>query len=40
MRAFTAERQATQAGSEHQEHDQETVPGRKTGSTWLSCFGR
>jgi hypothetical protein len=37
QRAITAERQAEQAGSEHQEHDQ-AVPEQKAGGTWLSRF--
>ncbi|MER7743512.1 hypothetical protein ABTX34_35340 [Streptomyces sp. NPDC096538] len=37
QRAITAERQAAQAGPEHQEHDQ-AVPEQKAGGTWLSRF--
>ncbi|MEU4012299.1 hypothetical protein AB0H30_28075 [Streptomyces pseudogriseolus] len=37
VRAITAERQAAQAGSKHQEHDQ-AVPEREAGGTWISCF--
>ncbi|MER6345339.1 replication-relaxation family protein [Streptomyces sp. NPDC001595] len=39
QRAITAERQAEQAGPEHQEHDQ-AVPEQKAGGTWLSRFRR
>lgn len=35
QRAITAERQAKQAGREHQEHDQ-AVPEQNAGGTWLS----
>ncbi|MER6274000.1 hypothetical protein [Streptomyces sp900105755] len=38
-RAITAERQAEQAGPEHQEHDQ-AVPEQKADGTWLSRFRR
>ncbi|MGW3498340.1 hypothetical protein [Streptomyces sp. NPDC001020] len=37
QRAITAERQAAQAGPEHQEHDQ-AVSEQKAGGTWLSRF--
>ncbi len=37
QRAITAERQAEQAGPEHQGHDQ-AVPEQKAGGTWLSRF--
>ncbi|MFF8931533.1 hypothetical protein ACF1AO_30190 [Streptomyces longwoodensis] len=39
QRAITAERQAEQAGHEHQEHD-EAVPEHTAGGTWLSRFRR
>ncbi|WP_225080784.1 replication-relaxation family protein [Streptomyces sp. CoT10] len=37
QRAITAERQARQAGHEHQEHDQD-MPEQKADGTWLSRF--
>ncbi|MDX3406434.1 hypothetical protein PV708_09430 [Streptomyces sp. ME02-6977A] len=37
QQAITAERQAQQAGLEHQVHDQ-AVPEQKAGGTWLSRF--
>ncbi|GAA3043573.1 hypothetical protein GCM10017562_75850 [Streptomyces roseofulvus] len=37
QRAHAAERQAAQAGPEHEEHNQ-AVPEQKAGGTWLSRF--
>ncbi|GGQ33326.1 hypothetical protein [Streptomyces roseolilacinus] len=37
QRAVTAQRQAAQAGPEHQEHDP-AAPEQKAGGTWLSRF--
>lgn len=37
QRAITTERQAEQAGHEHQEHDQ-AVPEQRTEGGWLSRF--